>query len=496
MKQIKKQIELTELDTNKMSETEVKEIKEYNKAAAYEQLKRYLSHPGHKMPVSRRDFLSAGLTSFMGYMSLPTIGAMLAKANIANGAELNCSSAAANAPVIPGILTINPTGGQGIQGIVIPLDKASAMLPSYSTLSMGTRPNTVTAFGALWNSDNPATNTFISQLNTAGIASNSNVLKVVAVNCRTQSDTSNNRNGIEGLAAKAGFNGKLLPGLGRQNSTTGGGFLSAVLNPPAPLVVNNFSSIQNAVSITGALANMNVTQKEAILRTVNRFNDRQVASLGSLNGAADLNNFLQCAGIQNIDINSKATTGIDPGLDANISNIWGINVANKGTEQYILASMAYNTFSGQAGASVLSKGGYDYHGNALANTRAQDVTIMDYAAKAVRTAAQLQRAAVILVRTDGSVDSNNSTAAADWQGDNDNGTHLMILYNPAGVNVTKSHIGAWTTGQGIDLTVGPGDSADLLAKIIMANILKFSGKSAEITGITGLAVNDPNIVVA
>ncbi|OQW53649.1 MAG: hypothetical protein A4S09_07025 [Proteobacteria bacterium SG_bin7] len=486
--------ELTEDQKTKLTNQELAEIQKYNKAAADEQLKKYLSHPGHKMPVTRRGFLAAGIGNFAAYMTAPTIADMLFNAGIAHGQTLDCPKPVAGS-AIPGILTINPTGGQGIQGIVVPLDKNQQKLASYSQHSMGTNPNTLQAFGALWNNDNPASGTFINQLNTAGITAAN--CKVVGIACRTGSDSDNNPNGIEGMATKAKFVGTLLPNLGRRNSVTGGGYLSANGNPPAPLVVNSFTNIRNALSIQGALAGMSVQQKEALLSTIGKFNERQIASLGSLNGVETLNKVLQCAGIQNIQINRQGSGGIDPVGNAAVAGIWGLNANSQlNSETYILGAMAFNAFSGQSGTSTFTKGGYDYHGNALANTRNQDITIMDYCAKAVRTAAALQRPAVILLRTDGSVSSNNSTTPSDWQGDRDDGMHLMILYSPSGVNVTKAQIGAFTTGQSVDLTVGAGDNQDRLAKIIMANILKFAGKSADINLITGLTPTDVNIIVA
>lgn len=498
-KNTKKQIALSEMnptDLARMTAQEHSEIQKYNKAVADEKLKEYLKHPDHKMPVSRRDFLAAGIGNFAAYMAAPTVADMLFNSGIANAAY-DCPKAAAAGAVLPGILTINPTGGEGIQAIVVPLDKNQTMLASYSQHSMGTRPNTFQAFGALFNADNPASATFRDQLVAAGIPTNSPNLKVVAVNCRTGSDSSNNANGIEGMAAKAKFVGSSLPNLGRQNSLTGGGYLSANGNPPAPLVVNSFTTIRNAVQIQGSLAAMSVKQKEALLTTIGKFNERQIASLGSVNGVETLDKVLQCAGIQNIDINKQGAGGVDPLTNANVAGIWGLAAgSNVSSQNYVLGAMAFNSFTGQAGSSTFALGGYDYHGSALANTRASDVVIMDLAAKAVRTAAAVNRPAVILVRTDGSVQSSNSTAPSAWQGDRDDGMHLMILYKPTGVNVTKAQIGAYTSAQAVDLTVGPGNNQDLLAKIIMANILKFSGKAADINLITGLQPTDPNIIVA
>lgn len=493
----KKQIHLNELNKDqkaKLTAGEVSEIAKYNKAAANEQLKKYLSYPEHKMPVSRRDFLAAGIGNFAAYMAAPTVADMLFNAGIAHGQALDCPKPAVGA-ALPGILTINPTGGQAIQGIVVPLDRNQQKLASYSRHSMGTNPNTVQAFGALWNNDNPASGTFINQLNAAGITAAN--CKVIGVACRTGSDSSNNRNGIEGMALTAKFVGSLLPNLGRQNSLTGGGYLPANGNPSAPLVVGSFTNIRNALSIQGALAGMSVQQKESVIATIGKFNERQIASLGSLNGLDTLNKVLQCAGVQNIQINRQGANGVDPVGNTAVAGVWGLNAnSSVNSEAYILGAMAFNTFSGQAGTSTFTRGGYDYHGNALANTRNQDVTIMDYCAKAVRTAAALQRPAVILLRTDGSCSSNDSTAAADWQGDRDDGMHLMILYSPSGVNVTKAQIGAYTSTQSVDLTVGAGDNQDRLAKIIMANILKFAGKSADINLVTALAPTDVNIIVA
>ncbi len=495
----KKQIHLNEMDPgklNKLSSQELNEINAYNKAAADEQLKEYLKYPDHKMPVTRRDFLAAGVGNFVATMTLPTVADMLFNAGIVHGQELDCPKASTSAAVIPGILTINPTGGEGIQAIVVPLDKNQAMLPSYSQHSMGTRPNTFQAFGALWNADNPASATFRDQIVAAGVAANSPNLKVIGVNCRTGSDTSNNRNGIEGMAAKAKFVGSSLPNLGRQNSATGGGFLSASVEPPSPLVVNSFTNIRNAVQIQGALGQMSIRQKEAVLRAIGNFNSRQVASLGLANGVEGLNKVLQCAGIQNIEINAQGSGGVDPLTNAGVSAVWGLSAASSLTSTpYVLGSMAFNTFSGQAGTSTFTLGGYDYHGNALANTRNSDVTVMDLAAKSIRTAIALNRPAVVLIRTDGSVQSSNSTAPSDWQGDRDDGMHLMMLYNPSGVSVSRAQIGAYTPTQAVDLTVGSGDSQDLLAKIIMANILKFAKREADINLITGLVPTNPNIIV-
>jgi len=360
---------------------------------------------------------------------------------------------------------------------------------------MGTVPGIIKKYGTNWYDKSQFGLSFIN--GTSSI--DESKIRVLQIIGRTNSDSSGNAFDISGMAAAAGSIGEMLPNLGQSDTATGIKAVPARTLPPNPLVVRRFDDVVRALDIQGALANFTVAQKEALLRTINRLNDRQIASINNAAGAEQISQLLQCAGIQNIEIVKQGAAGVDPRVDAKMQAIWGINAGTAtNNDSVIRAAMVYNTLQKNAGTSGLTRGGYDYHGSSIAQQDAKDAVIGQDCAKIVQSAAALGKDVAVFICTDGSCSHPSSATRTGPTGDNNNSTQVLIMYKNDGAFTTKApQIGQWSASQGVDLNAGtgPGDNQVMLAQIVMANILKMAKKDNMISAITGLSPTNPNIKV-
>ncbi len=474
-------------------------------------LEEYLKRTGHKRPTTRREFLAAGFSSIAGYLTLPSALAILAKSF--KSEALECGGQLNSASGLPRIIGINPAGGMGINGVIVGFDndENGQLLPSYSGMSMGRVPQMAQKFGATWNAGNPFYTAMTNILQKYGVQDNE--VRVINIVNKTEPDTANGKFGIQGMAFKAGFGGEKLPYLGQTTRRTGG-YFEAAINSDMPFALNvkSFDAIKNATQIQGgALAELSSGQKEALLKTINKFNQRQLASVAGANGAATLENLIQCAGLKNLEIiKSNSTGAIDPRTNSAIAAIWNDRVVNPNNQfdlsnsplntMYIAqAAIIYSALTGAAGTgTVMLDRSYDYHGTSLTQSYEADRYAGDMVARSIASAKALGVPCALVMNSDGSCFSNASDQPNSWSGDTFDGSHILFLFKPGGgINLRSNQIGAWGKDQHVKLApnLGPGNSEQMLGAITMANILKFAGLNDKVEPITGLKPDDRNIKV-
>jgi hypothetical protein len=429
---------------------------------------------GHAKPVTRRDFLSAGIIPFAASMVVPNWMSLVLGSHANAQDAMSCPIPESLIPFV----TINLSGGAAMASNFLPMNAARTPISSYSKLGLG--DNQVPIEREFGNVPFAGLNNGVliskflqgirAQANAATLANTA----FIAVPCDSQNDTNSNKFDISGAVTKAGLVGTNLPNLGRVNTRTGINQAAALIAPPSPLVVNSYTSLLTSIGYSASLGTaLNATQKNSLAKLMSNMNTAQTRKLATIQGADGVKKVLDCAGIKNVDVVAKGSAIVDPRQNAAYSQVWGIaaNTAANNRE-LIFGSMIYNTLVGQAGSSNLEIGGYDYHNNTRTTGDAKDLEAGTVVGRILQSASVMQRPVFIYIVSDGSVFSADSAdRAAVWQGDRgSNGVSYVLYYNPAGRPATSDYqIGQFNNNQAADTTFITGGSPELAAAAVFAN---------------------------
>lgn len=434
----------------------------------------------HAKPVTRREFLATGLIPFSASMFLPSFLNIFANSGVAEAQDLVCKSAGA-AGLCP-FISIKLSGGAAMSANFLPHDAGRQLLPSYSKMGMGlgSSVSVTTEFA------NKAPFYGQSQI-LAGIRANASALTLakatfVGTCVRSQDDSSSNKFDITGLVAKSGLSGSILPNLGKANTSTGVNALPAYISPPAPLIVGRYEDIPGSLSVGGSLAALNKSQQGALFKSIQDMTASQAQKLANQSGGKTLSRLIQCANIDNSKLISNASAlNIDPLSNTAFANIWGITAqTNKGSQDFVFATMVFNALNGNAGSINLEMGGFDYHNGTRTSGDGKDLEAGVVIGNVLESLALLGKRGFIVVTSDGSVVSPDSdVAGGPWTSDRGTaGSTYMIGFDPAGAHATKDfQIGHFNNGQTADDTFLTGGSAELAAGSMFANYLAFNGKA-------------------
>jgi hypothetical protein len=453
-------------------------------------------HTDHPKPKTRRQFLASGLIGFSGSIIAPSILNVLARPEFAFGqTEQSCAVPGSG---LPAFIVVNLSGGNGISGNLPPLGEDRNPLSRYDLLGLGSD-------NAVFTNNTLGSNWFqpgvrISGTRNAGVAmghmwlgvglraAQTTIDKTVLVNACTASndDTSSNQADPTGGVLAAGLNGDVLPNLGTENGTgTGVGQQPAIVRPSAPLIVRNYTDITGALGPAGTLASrLTPARRSKLLQLVNSLSgsqSRMVASPGSATGTM-LAKAVECATGKNIELATQDVgASVDPGLDAAVAGVWGINPANKAGETYAQAAMVYNALKGNAATCSIDLGGNDYHGNTRPNQNSVDQRNGELIGRILETAAVMKKKVFIYVVSDGSVScpSNSTYGAAATNDSGTRGELLFLAYDPDNRpkiknDVFKHQIGFYTPGQGASDQTVVG-TVQKGAAAAVANWLSFAG---------------------
>lgn len=432
----------------------------------------------HEKPVTRRDFLASGLIGFSGSMVLPSILTMLAKSGTAEAQETLCNVVGGSG-LCP-FISIKLSGGMAMSANFLPLDKGGQLLESYSKMGMGSGATLPVAYEFANKAPFYAASSLLTGIRTAGVLTLANA-NFVGACVRSQDDNSGNKFDITGLVVSAGLNGSLLPNLGKSNTETGANQTFAYTRPPAPLIVGRYEDVSGSLGVSGSLAALNQQQKGALFNAVKGLSQAQSAAIQNMTGGTLLSRLLGCANIANENlISNTASLNIDPLGNTQLATAWNINAnTNKGSQDFVFATMVFNALNGNASTVNLDIGGFDYHNGTRTSGDAKDLEAGLVISKVLQSAAIMGKKVFIVVTSDGSVSSADSQiAGSPWASDRGAaGSSYMISYDPAGAHQIKSsQVGHFTSGQAVDETFLTGGSPELTGGAMFANYLAFNGK--------------------
>jgi hypothetical protein len=453
-----------------------------------------LLHQNHKRPVTRRDFLAAGMLGSTGMVVGPAwLGALLkaSRANAqvpglatdfqgllasgqcnvptkASGIPFICFDLAGGANLVGSEVLVGQQGGQsnflttaGYELLGVP----GNMVPSSSA-------NVDPSLGLLWHADGAIKRGILSVATSPATAAGTSGAVLCA---ESQNDTqSNPHNPMYGIAM-AGANGLLLDLIGTVSSPSGGNSMApaTLINPALqPTTIDQPSDATGLVSTGGASADpLSIAVMESqgrISGGSTLFTSGNESTIGGAmsapsgstpgvqlytssdpNQAVDdttLKNQVRCSYVKSAY--TAAAFGnpgaLDPTQDPLIiggsSPIFTAAQIKSNSDAAATATVMKLVIDGYAGAGTIAMGGFDYHDGTRATGETRNFQAGQMIGAVLEYAQRKGSPVMIYVISDGSLNSNGmvdtSTAGRDklgWQGDNSSvASTFFLVYSPKG----------------------------------------------------------------
>jgi hypothetical protein len=498
-----------------------------------------LLHENHPRPLTRRDFIAAGMMSGPAMVVGPAWLGSLLKAQRANaalspdiqallptgqcgvplsasGVPFICFDLAGGANLVGSEVIVGVQGGQsnflstaGYGKMGVP----GNMVPSSSA-------NVDPTLGLLWHADGAIKRGIMSVV-AATTAANTNGAVICA---ESQNDTQQNpHNPMYGIAM-AGAQGQLLTLIGTQSSVSGGNSMApmALINPALqPTTISQVSDATSLVPIPpgGKQDPLSV----AVLESQARISGGTTPQ----SGAGDTGAFTGVLGAP-----GGSTPGVqlysDPNADATLKNqvrcsyvksahtadLFGSPAALDPTQDPLITGGATPIFTaaqfsdrdtaktatvmklvldGFAAAGTITMGGYDYHDGTRATGETRNFKAGQMIGAVLEYAARKGTPVMIYVFSDGSLSSNsmvdNSTAGRGklgWQGDNSAvASTFFLVYSPKGRpaplnGAASQQIGYFSSDGSVVTTSSPAaNSVNTLVQVVILNYMGLMGATAQ-----------------
>ena len=499
-----------------------------------------LLYENHKRPLTRRDFLAAGMLSSSGMVMAPAwlgallqsrranaaldpdVHAMLAQGQCnvptaASGIAFICFDLAGGANLVGSEVLVGQQGGQSaflsVAGYEL-LGVPGNMVPSSSA-------NIDPSLGLLWHADGAIKRGILSKATTPATAAGTSG----AVFCaESQNDTqANPHNPMYGIAM-AGANGLLLDLVGTESSVSGGNSMALMqtISPSLqPTVISQPSDATGLVSTGGASADplsVEVLQSQVRISSGNQpFQSGVETSIGGALSApsgstpgvqlysdatADttLKNQVRCAYVKSA--NTADVFGNPAALDPIqdpliIGGATPIFTAAQFSDSDIAATATVMklVIDGYAGAGTIAMGGFDYHDGTRATGETRNFKAGQMIGAVLEYAQRKGKPVMIYVISDGSLSSNmmpdNSTAGRGklgWQGDNSAvASTFFLVYSPSGRpqllnGAAGQQIGYFSAAGNVVTSSSPAaNSVPQLAELAILNYMGLLGTVGQFT---------------
>jgi hypothetical protein len=448
-------------------------------------------HENHARPVTRRDFLAAGMIGAQGMViGSAWLGALLkAQAARAGGLDADIQALTAqgqcNIPTGSGSLpfiVFDLAGGANLLGSEVLVGVQGGQSNFLSTAGYGklgvpgnmvpsSSANISSALGLLWQSDGAILRGIMS----VAAATTQAGVNGAVIPAMSQNDTqSNTTNPIYGIA-EAGAKGTVVSLVGSNSSVSGGNSMALMYTINPALQPATIQQPSDAVALAppmppGGVDPLALPELESEARistgtapyqgassTGSEFTGVLSAPSGSTpgvqiipgGGSADaaLKNQVRCAYVQasnTANIFAAGPAGLDPTQDQLIvggtTPIFSAATLQSNGDAATTASIMKLVIDGYAGAGTISLGGFDYHDGTRATGETRNFQAGQMIGAVLEYAARKGSPVMIQVLSDGSLSANSmvdtSTAGRDklgWQGDNSSvaGTFFLV-YSPKG----------------------------------------------------------------
>jgi hypothetical protein len=472
-------------------------------------------HSDHKRPVSRRDFLSAGLVSGAATVVVPAaLGALAARtaradvlADLAGIGSAACGITG-GAGKIP-FICFDLSGGANIAGSNVLIGKQGGQLDflttaGYSKLGIpgDMTPNlptfTDSTFGLAFHTDSA----FLRGMQMrAGVATAANTNGTI-IAARSENDTGNNpHNPMYGIA-RTGARGELLTLIGSTSSDSGGNSMAPAAMIDArvrPTKVDRASDVTGLVD-TGELGTLfpDPNDAVAVMESMAVLTHRKHGSVTTgLATDATLKEFNKCGYVKSAYLAERFNNpaSLNPGLDPAIVGPTGIftQAEYDGDREFQkTAAVMKMVIDGNAGAGTIQMGGFDYHTGDRSTGEIRDLRAGQCIGACLEYAARTNRPLMLYVFSDGSLSSNgmldnsvDGRGKGVWTGDNQaTAASFFLVFRPGQPPVlrapTMNQIG-WYSGDGSVVTSShPGANAvNLLVELVLLNYMGLHGQEGQ-----------------
>src|SRR5579863_3966338 len=499
-------------------------------------------HENHARPVTRRDFLAAGMIGAQAMViGSAWLGALLkAQAARASGLDVDIQALTAqgqcNIPTGSGSLpfiVFDLAGGANLLGSEALVGVQGGQANFLSTAGYGklgvpgnmvpsSSANISSALGLLWQSDGA----ILRGIQSVAAAATQAGVNGAVIPAMSQNDTqSNTTNPIYGIA-EAGAKGTVVSLVGSNSSVSGGNSMALMYTINPALQPATIQQPSDAVALAppmhpGGVDPLALPELESEARistgtapyqgassTGSEFTGVLTAPSGSTpgvqlvpgGGSADaaLKNQVRCAYVQasnTANIFAAGPAGLDPTQDQLI--VGGstpiFTAADFQTQDVrMTAAVMKLVIDGYAGAGTISLGGYDYHDGSRATGETRNFTAGQMIGAVLEYAARRGTPVMIQIMSDGSLTSNSmvDTSVAGrnklgWQGDNQSvAATLFLVYSPAGRPVLRNgvagqQIGYFSSDGSVVSTSSPAaNSVNQIPELIMLNYMGLAGTDA------------------
>ena len=447
--------------------------------------KKIIIPDGHKLPVTRRDFLKYGVLPFAGQLLVPSLLTQILNLTITRSARAEGGMAAI--PYIP-FLVFDMAGGGALPGnfLVGKQGGPEDLLNTYETL--GWNPRAANAldksFGLPMARDQSQLLAGMKQAASAEALLN---LRMGSFCNFSQDDTSSNQTSALTLISRAGLRGRFSQnGVGAKNSLSGGNSDVALKETQyKPLFVQDALDIQGSVSHGPAFADFSDDQIKGLSRVISEMSSEQIQMITGRKSNDALSKLTgkSYGGTQKY---GKTIQDLDARQDTNASQIYQLNQnSNSKSESQVFASIAHNVIQGNTGPGAITIGGFDYHNQPQAQTDAKDREMGVQIGRAVELAYRLKKPLFFQLLTDGGVSATPGTR--NWVADSNVRSMTIIgYYNPkAAPEQRRLQVGEYdgageTVNQENALVGGGADIApSRVADAVLANYLSACGRIGE-----------------
>ncbi len=482
-----------------------------------------LLHENHKKPVTRREFLGAGLISGSAMVMTPSILSLLNSGTANAATPTDCGLGGSSGGKVP-FICIDLGGGANITGSNVLVGGPGGQLDFLSTagysklglppaflpnLAKDGRTDQIDAtLGLAFHSDSAFLRGIQNKFtNAAGIANTNGAI----IPARSDNDTSNNpHNPMYGIS-KAGADGDLLTLIGTRNSESGGRSVAPadMIDPTKrPTKIDRPSDSTGLVE-TGDLAKqMSQADAATVMLAIERISSKKIdLSLSPAmynNDRATLEKLIHCGYLKSTDAVSRfAAQEFDPLQDVDIQAIYGVSptvdFANNRDQK--TASVMNMVVKGFAGAGTIEMGGYDYHNGTRGTGENRDFQAGETIGACLEFAARRSSPLMIYVFTDGSLASNGSVNGDEttaergkgvWTGDNSStSAGFFLVYSPAGRPVLMStpgqtaeqhqQLGYFRSSASVETSgTTPGaNNVNLLVEMVVLNYMALHGEQGQ-----------------
>ena len=486
-----------------------------------------LLHENHRLPVTRRELLGAGLVSAPALVVAPAWLAAALKPGTARALDPDLTGIAGaecgitqNASGWIPVICFDLAGGANLVGsevIVGQKGGQSNFLTTAGYGKMGVPGNMVpsaagftdSTFGLLWHSDGAILRGMKTKATSPATAAGTNGAVICGM---SQNDTGQNpHNPMYGVAA-VGAKGQLLNLVGNQSSISGGNSAAYMPNPmfqpttissPADDValVSTGGAKADPISIAVAESQARISGGGTLISTGQTAFDQTVLGgvqlrPGDTQADLQLKSQVRCAYVGSA-YTAEAfgdPSKLDPTQDPLINGTTGTAIFTptdfQDSDIKKTASVMKLVCSGLAAAGTITLGGYDYHDSTRATGELRNFKAGQMIGAVLEYAQRKGTPLMVYVFSDGALSSSamvdnsvNGRGKLAWQGDNQSVSSVFFLvYNPAGrpstLTATSQQIGWFTADGSVDSTSSPAaNSVMQIPEVMLLNYMALHGKA-------------------